>query len=288
MELRSGSAFHAILTHRPCLPAATSEEVQRTADSSAPATNNVRNSTISIWPPSPPHPTLDSDEEREKRKKHRGGGSRHQDRAIGVAATGILLREAIVIVPARTGIIAPAGIETKTGIQGIDIRARLGRIAGMMRRKGIAGGGRNDRGQRCRRSTPTVLTPTRIRILTQDRLAAIVIPNRVGSSRYHRSESDKRHRSSRHRSESTATSDSDHDAKPTAPSHHDPASGSDSDVEVGPVLPTATPDGKPVDPRAYGGALLPGEGSAMASYVQDGKRIPRRGEIGLTSDQIEA
>lgn len=25
----------------------------------------------------------------------------------------------------------------------------------------------------------------------------------------------------------------------------------------------------------------------MASYVQDGKRIPRRGEIGLTSDQIE-
>ena len=26
----------------------------------------------------------------------------------------------------------------------------------------------------------------------------------------------------------------------------------------------------------------------MASYVQDGKRIPRRGEIGLTSDQIES
>jgi hypothetical protein len=26
----------------------------------------------------------------------------------------------------------------------------------------------------------------------------------------------------------------------------------------------------------------------MASFVQDGKRIPRRGEIGLSSDQIEA
>lgn len=37
---------------------------------------------------------------------------------------------------------------------------------------------------------------------------------------------------------------------------------------------------------SYGGALLPGEGSAMAAYVQQGKRIPRRGEIGLSGDQI--
>ncbi|UZJ54416.1 hypothetical protein CBS101457_003736 [Exobasidium rhododendri] len=42
-----------------------------------------------------------------------------------------------------------------------------------------------------------------------------------------------------------------------------------------------------VDQRAYGKALLPGEGSAMANFVQEGKRIPRRGEIGLSSDQIE-
>lgn len=32
--------------------------------------------------------------------------------------------------------------------------------------------------------------------------------------------------------------------------------------------------------------MLPGEGSAMAAYVQQGKRIPRRGEIGLSGDQI--
>lgn len=38
--------------------------------------------------------------------------------------------------------------------------------------------------------------------------------------------------------------------------------------------------------KEYGRALLPGEGAAMAAYVQDGKRIPRRGEIGLTSDEI--
>ena len=39
---------------------------------------------------------------------------------------------------------------------------------------------------------------------------------------------------------------------------------------------------------SYGGALLPGEGEAMAAYVESGKRIPRRGEIGLTSDEISA
>lgn len=38
--------------------------------------------------------------------------------------------------------------------------------------------------------------------------------------------------------------------------------------------------------KEYGRALLPGEGAAMAAYIQDGKRIPRRGEIGLTSDEI--
>nr|CAB3264340.1 NF-kappa-B-activating protein-like [Phallusia mammillata] len=39
-------------------------------------------------------------------------------------------------------------------------------------------------------------------------------------------------------------------------------------------------------PLNYGHALLPGEGAAMAAYVEDGKRIPRRGEIGLTSNEI--
>ena len=38
---------------------------------------------------------------------------------------------------------------------------------------------------------------------------------------------------------------------------------------------------------SYGGALLPGEGDAMAEYVKSGLRIPRRGEVGITADQIE-
>ncbi|KAG0326972.1 hypothetical protein BGZ99_008628 [Dissophora globulifera] len=60
----------------------------------------------------------------------------------------------------------------------------------------------------------------------------------------------------------------------------------DDDQEVGPV-PLYVNDGK-MNERSYGGALLAGEGSAMAAYVQDGKRIPRRGEIGLESTEIES
>ncbi|KAF8196579.1 ras-induced vulval development antagonist-domain-containing protein [Pholiota molesta] len=63
---------------------------------------------------------------------------------------------------------------------------------------------------------------------------------------------------------------------------------SDSDEEVGPKPLHKKGGAKKVDERAYGGALLRGEGSAMAAFLQDGteSRIPRRGEIGLTSDEI--
>jgi hypothetical protein len=61
--------------------------------------------------------------------------------------------------------------------------------------------------------------------------------------------------------------------------------GSDSDSDdVGPK-----PLAEAVDkhnPKDYGGALLRGEGAAMAAYVTEGARIPRRGEIGLESEQI--
>lgn len=39
--------------------------------------------------------------------------------------------------------------------------------------------------------------------------------------------------------------------------------------------------------NSYGKALLPGEGEAMAAFVQSGKRIPRRGEVGMTADEIQ-
>eukprot|EP00897_Mesotaenium_endlicherianum_P008547 jgi/Mesen1/7720/ME000407S06939 len=37
---------------------------------------------------------------------------------------------------------------------------------------------------------------------------------------------------------------------------------------------------------SYGGAMRPGEGDAIAQFVQQGKRIPRRGEVGLNADEI--
>lgn len=43
----------------------------------------------------------------------------------------------------------------------------------------------------------------------------------------------------------------------------------------------------PAFTNSYGGALLKGEGSAMAAFVAEGERIPRRGEIGMESDEIE-
>ncbi|KAL7979499.1 hypothetical protein Chor_004657 [Crotalus horridus] len=54
---------------------------------------------------------------------------------------------------------------------------------------------------------------------------------------------------------------------------------------IGPEAPIthASQDERPLN---YGHALLPGEGAAMAEYVKAGKRIPRRGEIGLTSEEI--
>jgi hypothetical protein len=48
------------------------------------------------------------------------------------------------------------------------------------------------------------------------------------------------------------------------------------------ILPTAL-----TQSMNYGGALRPGEGAAIASFVQAGQRIPRRGEVSWTSDQID-
>ncbi|KAG6596176.1 NKAP family protein, partial [Cucurbita argyrosperma subsp. sororia] len=76
----------------------------------------------------------------------------------------------------------------------------------------------------------------------------------------------------------------------------------DNEMPVGPMpLPRAQkkpafdnemPVGPMPLPRAegyisYGGALRPGEGDAIAHYVQQGKRIPRRGEVGLSGEEIQ-
>ncbi|PVD18726.1 hypothetical protein C0Q70_21277 [Pomacea canaliculata] len=59
----------------------------------------------------------------------------------------------------------------------------------------------------------------------------------------------------------------------------------EEEIFIGPKPYVESTAEKPLD---YGKALLPGEGAAMAAYIAEGKRIPRRGEIGLTSDEIQA
>ena len=60
-------------------------------------------------------------------------------------------------------------------------------------------------------------------------------------------------------------------------------SDSDSDQDlIGPSLPKKVQ----LSHKDLGTQLLKGEGEAMAAYIAEGKRIPRRGEIGLTSDEI--
>ncbi|KAL0692141.1 hypothetical protein Bca4012_059321 [Brassica carinata] len=54
-------------------------------------------------------------------------------------------------------------------------------------------------------------------------------------------------------------------------------------AEVGP-MPLPKAEGHISD---YGRAFRPGEGDAIAQYVQQGKRIPRRGEVGLNADEIQ-
>lgn len=72
-----------------------------------------------------------------------------------------------------------------------------------------------------------------------------------------------------------------------ASSHHPDSSerarsvDENGDSVIGPVKTSGN-----LNQKDFGRALLPGEGAAMAAYVTEGKRIPRRGEIGLTSDEI--
>ena len=62
--------------------------------------------------------------------------------------------------------------------------------------------------------------------------------------------------------------------------------GEDSDDDVGPQpLPEVSELAK-VSTKDYGGALMPGEGQAIAAFVQQNKRIPRRGEVGWGGEEI--
>ncbi|KAF1802941.1 ras-induced vulval development antagonist-domain-containing protein [Mucor lusitanicus] len=131
--------------------------------------------------------------------------------------------------------------------------------------------------------------------------------SRHGSSRHksssHRHSKKKRYSSSSSSSASSSSSEDEDDKTKRSPTHEKPALEVDQSQldqvqdlwvekqvdlpeDLAPVGPVPLAENEDNDERAYGSQLLPGEGSAMAAYVKEGKRIPRRGEIGLSGDQI--
>jgi len=106
-----------------------------------------------------------------------------------------------------------------------------------------------------------------------------------------KSKNSKKKKSKHKKKSSSGSSSSDQESgdewveKELLPRIGNPTKAEDSDDEddiIGPQLPTKIN----LTHKEMGGALLPGEGAAMAAYVKEGKRIPRRGEIGLTSEEI--
>ncbi|KAJ6663263.1 hypothetical protein lerEdw1_010399 [Lerista edwardsae] len=103
----------------------------------------------------------------------------------------------------------------------------------------------------------------------------------------HRKKKSKKKKSKKSRKDSSDSSseDSDDDALQEDDLWIERSKITDAVDFIGPDAPIthASQDDRPLN---YGHALLPGEGAAMAEYVKAGKRIPRRGEIGLTSEEI--
>lgn len=66
-----------------------------------------------------------------------------------------------------------------------------------------------------------------------------------------------------------------------------PNDNDSDDDEVGPMPLPQSNAAETMTHASYGGALLPGEGQALAAYVQQNLRIPRRGEIGYSGEDIE-
>ncbi|XP_023602523.1 NKAP-like protein [Myotis lucifugus] len=98
----------------------------------------------------------------------------------------------------------------------------------------------------------------------------------------HRGGANRKMKTNRNRADS-GSKDSEGEFREDVRMHH--SNMADTMDLIGPEAPVilTSQEEKPLN---YGHALLPGEGAAMAEYVKAGKRIPRRGEIGLTSEEI--
>ncbi|XP_077514785.1 uncharacterized protein LOC144125352 [Amblyomma americanum] len=115
--------------------------------------------------------------------------------------------------------------------------------------------------------------------------------------KHKKKESKKKAKKHHRRKSSSSSSSSSSDSEGSGSGKHK-AGDSDFEMWVDKRREDASDDDEIIGPlpkqhvqlsaKDYGKALLPGEGAAMAAYVAEGKRIPRRGEIGLTSNEIES
>ncbi|XP_056665709.1 NF-kappa-B-activating protein isoform X1 [Monodelphis domestica] len=103
--------------------------------------------------------------------------------------------------------------------------------------------------------------------------------------KHHEKKSKKCKHEKTHEKEAEKSSNKDSDKLLENPQLNKPAENGQKEKSGGLEAPKiySVQEDKPMN---FGHALLPGEGAAMAEFVKAGKRIPRRGEIGLTSDQI--
>ena len=124
---------------------------------------------------------------------------------------------------------------------------------------------------------------------------------------YKRKKKKKKSKNKRKQHSLSSSSDSEDDSEPkwietkmensiTMPGRNSQKQLDEEDDFIGPKLPEflsqqhSTSAGNSLSsdrPLDFGKALLPGEGEAMARFVAEGKRIPRRGEIGLQSEEIQ-
>ncbi|XP_033637633.1 NF-kappa-B-activating protein-like [Asterias rubens] len=97
--------------------------------------------------------------------------------------------------------------------------------------------------------------------------------------------SKKRSKRKRKSSSSNDSSESESDSDEAEDQWVEKTAGARTDENIVGPMPMGMAAGGAA-PLDFGRALLPGEGAAMAAFVEAGKRIPRRGEIGLTSGEI--
>ncbi|EGD79077.1 hypothetical protein PTSG_02045 [Salpingoeca rosetta] len=90
----------------------------------------------------------------------------------------------------------------------------------------------------------------------------------------------------RHKAKGAGDDDEWVEAPPVPPQEKTASGDEDDDDEDDDVIGPAPPKTLKLNRATLGSHMLKGEADAIADYVEEGKRIPRRGEIGLTSNEI--